>query len=68
MGAMHPGEPQPLYKAYRGGVLVAEAPTLEELAAKLRRLGETLRGLRVVRYPELPRERRLGLRARRGVA
>ena len=47
---------------------MAEAPTLEELAAKLRRLGETLRGLRVVRYPEVPRERRLGLRARRGVA
>ena len=57
-----------IYKAYRGEELVAEASTLEELAAKLRRTGEPIRGLRIVREPEPPRERRLGLRARRVTA
>ncbi len=47
---------------------MAKAQTLGELAEELRRLDEPLRGLRVVREPEPPRERRLGLRARREFA
>ncbi len=59
------GEGRRTYRAFRGDRLIAEASSLEELASILRRRGETIRGLRVVREPAPPRERRLGLRTRR---
>ncbi len=54
-----------LYRALREGVPVAEAGSLEELAERLRERGEHVRGLRIVRIPAPPAERRLGLRERR---
>jgi len=51
-----------VYKAFRGGRQIAEAPTLEELADKLKEMGEPVRGLRIVREPAPPEERELGLR------
>jgi len=56
-----------IYRAFKGERLVAEASTLEELADKLREMGESVRGLRIVREPAPPRERRLGLRTRRAI-
>ncbi len=51
-----------VYKAFKGGRLIAEAPNLEELADKLKEMGEPMRGLRIVREPAPPKERRIGLR------
>lgn len=53
-----------VFRAYRGGRLLAEARTLEELAERLKREGESVRGLRVVSVPAPPADRRLGLRTR----
>ncbi|GEM_PF-486314 len=53
-----------IYRAFKGGRLVAEASTLEELADRLRKMGESVRGIRIVREPAPSKERRLGLRTR----
>lgn len=53
-----------IYRAFRGDKLIAEARTLDELAEKLKKSGESIRGLRILREPAPKRERRLGLRVR----
>ncbi len=54
-----------IYRAFRGDELVAEASNLMDLADELRKEGEPVRGMRIVREPAPPEERQLGLRIRR---
>ncbi len=54
-----------IYRAFREDELVAEASNLMDLADELRKKGEPVRGMRIVREPAPPEERQLGLRIRR---
>lgn len=58
-------EVEVVYRTFKGDELIAEASSLEDLAKKLKRRGESVRGLRILREPAPAQERHLGLKIRR---
>jgi len=53
------------FKAIKEGRVIAEADSLDELAAKLREAGLDPRGVRIISHPPPKLRRRMGLRCRR---